>query len=175
MEYKRLGRSGLPLSVLSFGTWLTFGKQVEDTIAEKCLRIAYDQGVNFFDSAEIYARGESEKVLGKILKKMKWSRDSYCVSSKVFYGVGKLPTQKGLHRKHVLEACNDAMKRLNVDYLDLYLCHRPDPQTPIDETVWSMHTLVHQGKVLYWGTSEWSADQIIEAHTIAEKHHLIAP
>jgi voltage-dependent potassium channel beta subunit len=161
--------------VLSLGSWLTFGKQIDDEVAEKLMKTAYDHGVNFFDNAEIYARGKSEKVMGKILKKMKWDRDSYCVSSKVFFGVGKLPTQKGLHRKHVTEACEQAMGRLNVKYLDLYFCHRPDPETPIEETVWAMHALVQQGKVLYWGTSEWSADQITEAHTIAEKHHLTAP
>lgn len=175
MEYRRLGKSGLPLSVLSLGSWITFGKQINDPVAEKLMKTAYDHGVNFFDNAEIYARGRSEKVMGKILRKMKWSRDSYCVSSKVFFGVGKLPTQKGLHRKHVAEACEQAMKRLNVDYLDLYFCHRPDPETPIEETVWAMHQLIQQGKVLYWGTSEWSANQITEAHTIAEKHHLLAP
>jgi voltage-dependent potassium channel beta subunit len=175
MEYKRLGKSGLPLSVFSLGSWLTFGKQIDDDVAEKIMKIAYDNGVNFFDNAEIYARGKSEKVMGKILKKMKWDRDSYCVSSKVFFGVGKLPTQKGLHRKHVTEACEQAMKRLNVKYLDLFFCHRPDPETPVEETVWAMHHLIQQGKVLYWGTSEWSSDQIIEAHNIAERHHLIGP
>lgn len=175
MEYRRLGKSGLPLSVLSLGSWLTFGKQIDDEVAEDLMKTAYENGVNFFDNAEIYARGKSEKVMGKILKKMKWQRDSYCVSSKVFFGVGKLPTQKGLHRKHVTEACEQAMKRLNVKYLDLYFCHRPDPETPIEETVWTMHQLVQQGKILYWGTSEWSANQITEAHTIAEKHHLIGP
>ncbi|MEO6166560.1 MAG: aldo/keto reductase [Chitinophagales bacterium] len=175
MEYRRLGKAGLPVSVLSLGSWLTFGKQIGDDVAEKLMKTAYDHGVNFFDNAEIYARGKSEKVMGKILKKMKWDRDSYCVSSKVFFGVGKLPTQKGLHRKHVTEACEQAMKRLNVSYLDLYFCHRPDPETPIEETVWAMHHLIQQGKVLYWGTSEWSANQITEAHTIAGKHHLIGP
>ncbi|HUM47938.1 MAG TPA: aldo/keto reductase, partial [Chitinophagales bacterium] len=167
--------AGLPLSVVSLGSWLTFGKQIEDDVAEKLMKTAYDHGVNFFDNAEIYARGKSEKVMGKILKKMKWDRDSYCVSSKVFFGVGKFPTQKGLHRKHVTEACEQAMKRLNVKYLDLYFCHRPDPETPIEETVWAMHHLIQQGKILYWGTSEWSANQITEAHTIAGRHHLIGP
>lgn len=175
MEYRRLGKSGLPLSVLSLGSWLTFGKQIEDDIAEKLMKVAYDQGINFFDNAEAYARGQSEKVMGKILKKMKWDRDSYCVSSKVFFGARKLPTQKGLHRKHVMEACEQAISRLNVEYLDLYFCHRPDPETPIEETVWAMHTLIQQGKVFYWGTSEWTAEQISEAHTIAERHHLFPP
>ncbi len=179
MEYRRLGKSGLQLSELSLGSWLTFGKQIGNNIAEDLMKLAYDNGVNFFDNAEIYSRGESEKVMGKILKKMKWSRDSYCVSSKVFFGINGLmdskPTQKGLHRKHVTEACEQAMKRLNVDYLDLYFCHRPDKETPIEETVWTMHNLITQGKILYWGTSEWSAQEIMEAHMVAKQYNLIGP
>jgi voltage-dependent potassium channel beta subunit len=175
MEYRRLGKSGLKLSVLSLGSWVTFGNQIGDDVAEKLMKIAYENGVNFFDNAEVYARGKSEKVMGKILKKMKWERDSYCVSSKVFFGIRKGPTQKGLHRKHVFEACHQALQRLGVEYLDLFFCHRADPETPIEETVWMMHNLVQQGKILYWGTSEWSAEQISEAHTVAEKHHLHAP
>ncbi len=176
MRYRRLGRSGLQVSEVSLGSWLTFGKLITDDTAAELMTLAYDNGVNFFDNAEIYSRGESERVMGRILKQMAWPRDTWTVSSKVFFGAGgKLPTQLGLHRKHVVEACHDALKRLQVDYLDLYFCHRPDPNTPIDETVWSMHQLIMQGKVLYWGTSEWSADQIREAHAIAEKHHLIGP
>ncbi len=176
MRYRRLGTSGLQLSELSLGSWLTFGKQITDDTAEALMRIAYDHGVNFFDNAEIYSKGESERVMGRILKKMEWSRDTWTVSSKVFFGAGgKQPTQLGLHRKHVVEACHDALKRLQVDYLDLYFCHRPDPNTPIAETVWTMHQLIMQGKVMYWGTSEWSAAEIREAHALAEKHHLIAP
>lgn len=179
MEYRRLGKSGLQLSELSLGSWLTFGKQIGNGIAEDLMKLAYDNGVNFFDNAEIYSRGESEKVMGKILKKMKWDRDTYTVSSKVFFGykglVDSKPTQKGLHRKHVVEACEQALKRLQVDYLDLYFCHRPDKQTPIEETVWTMHNLITQGKVLYWGTSEWSAQEIMEAHMVAKQHHLIGP
>ncbi len=176
MRYRRLGTSGLQLSELSLGSWLTFGKQITDDTAEALMRIAYDHGVNFFDNAEIYSKGESERVMGRILKKMEWSRDTWTVSSKVFFGAGgKQPTQLGLHRKHVVEACHDALKRLQVDYLDLYFCHRPDPNTPIAETVWTMHQLIMQGKVMYWGTSEWSAAEIKEAHAVAEKHHLIAP
>ncbi|MBK9761644.1 MAG: aldo/keto reductase [Flavobacteriales bacterium] len=176
MRYRRLGNSGLQVSELSLGSWLTFGKQITDAVAEKLMRTAYDNGVNFFDNAEIYARGESEKVMGKILKKTKWSRDSWIVSSKVFFGTGgKLPTQVGLHRKHVVEACNDALKRLQVEYLDLYFCHRPDKNTPIEETVWTMHQLIMSGKILYWGTSEWSAQEIMEAHMVAKQHHLIGP
>lgn len=179
MEYRRLGKSGLQLSELSLGSWLTFGKQIGNNIAEDLMKIAYDNGVNFFDNAEIYSRGESEIVMGKILKKMKWERDSYCVSSKVFFGKNGLmdskPTQKGLNRKHVTEACEQALKRLQVDYLDLYFCHRPDKETPIEETVWSMHNLITQGKILYWGTSEWSAQEIMEAHMVAKQYNLIGP
>ena len=176
MRYRRLGTSGLQLSELSLGSWLTFGKQITDDTAEALMKIAYDNGVNFFDNAEIYARGESERVMGRILKKMEWPRDTWTVSSKVFFGAGgKLPTQLGLHRKHVVEACHDALQRLQVDYLDLYFCHRADPNTPIAETVWTMHQLIMQGKVMYWGTSEWSAAEIKEAHAVAEKHHLIGP
>lgn len=179
MEYRRLGKSGLQLSELSLGSWLTFGKQIGNNIAEDLMKIAYDNGVNFFDNAEIYSRGESEIVMGKILKKMKWERDSYCVSSKVFFGkyglMDSKPTQKGLNRKHVTEACEQALKRLQVDYLDLYFCHRPDKETPIEETVWSMHNLITQGKILYWGTSEWSAQEIMEAHMVAKQYNLIGP
>ena len=176
MRYRRLGTSGLQLSELSLGSWLTFGKQITDDTAEALMKLAYDNGVNFFDNAEIYARGESERVMGRILRKMVWPRDTWTVSSKVFFGAGgKLPTQLGLHRKHVVEACHDALKRLQVDYLDLYFCHRPDPNTPIAETVWTMHQLIMQGKVMYWGTSEWTADQIKDAHAVAERHHLIGP
>jgi len=179
MEYRRLGKSGLQLSELSLGSWLTFGKQIGNGIAEELMHIAYDQGVNFFDNAEIYANGESEIVMGEILKKANWSRDSYVVSSKVFFGIQGLidskPTQKGLSRKHVTEACHQALKRLQVAYLDLFFCHRPDKYTPIEETVWAMHNLITQGKILYWGTSEWSAQEIMEAHLIARQYNLIPP
>ena len=176
MEYNNLGKSGLKVSRLSLGSWLTFGKFIEDGVAEKLMHYAYNEGVNFFDNAEIYARGQSELVMGKILKKSNWSRDSFIVSSKVFFGSGgQLPTQKGLNRKHVFEACHQALNRLQVDYLDLYFCHRPDKSTPIEETVWSMHNLITQGKILYWGTSEWSAQEIMEAHMFAKQNHLIGP
>ncbi|HOO08847.1 MAG TPA: aldo/keto reductase [Cyclobacteriaceae bacterium] len=177
MEYRRLGKSGLQLSVLSLGSWLTFGKQVGDSVAESLMTMAYDNGVNFFDNAEIYARGKSEEVMGKILKKKQWRRDSYTVSSKAFFGLGGelLPTQKGLHRKHLVEACEGALQRLQLDYLDLFFCHRPDKQTPIEETVWTMHNLIAQGKILYWGTSEWSAQEIMEAHMVAQRYNLIGP
>ena len=176
MEYTNLGKSGLQISRLSLGSWLTFGKQIGDDVAERLMDIAYENGINFFDNAEIYARGKSEEVMGAILKKKNWSRDSYIVSSKVFFGNGgQLPTQKGLNRKHIFEACDQALKRFQLDYLDLFLCHRPDKQTPIEETVWSMHQLIMQGKILYWGTSEWSAQEIMEAHMFAKQNHLIGP
>jgi voltage-dependent potassium channel beta subunit len=176
MEYRRLGKSGLQISELSFGTWITFANQIESGVSERLMDIAYDAGVNFFDNAEVYANGRSEEVMGQILAKKNWSRDTYTVSSKVYFGAGgQLPTQRGLHRKHVVEACEAALKRLQVDYLDLFFCHRPDKETPIEETVWTMHNLITQGKILYWGTSEWSAQEIMEAHMFAERHHLIGP
>lgn len=176
MEYRRLGKSGLKVSELSFGSWITFGNQIDDGVSESLMRIAYDAGVNFFDNAEVYAEGRSEEVMGRILKKTAWPRDTFILSSKVFFGSGgKLPTQKGLNRKHVFEACHDALRRLQVDYLDLFFCHRPDKETPIEETVWSMHNLICQGKILYWGTSEWSAQEIMEAHMVAKQYNLIGP
>jgi voltage-dependent potassium channel beta subunit len=176
MQYNNLGKSGLQISRLSLGSWLTFGKQISDDTAETLMDYAYEQGINFFDNAEIYARGKSEEVMGAILKKKGWSRDSYIVSSKAFFGAGgQLPTQKGLSRKHLVEACEQALQRFQLDYLDLYYCHRPDKQTPIEETVWTMHQLIMQGKILYWGTSEWSAQEIMEAHMFAKQNHLIGP
>jgi voltage-dependent potassium channel beta subunit len=176
MEYRRLGKSGLKVSELSFGSWITFGNQIEDNTSEQLMKMAYDAGVNFFDNAEVYANGKSEEVMGEILAKMQWPRDTYCISSKVFFGAGgDMPTQKGLNRKHVTEACHDALKRLKTDYLDLFFCHRPDKETPIEETVWTMHNLITQGKILYWGTSEWSAQEIMEAHMVAKQHNLIGP
>ncbi len=176
MEYRRLGKSGLKLSELSFGTWITFGNQTQDNTSEQLLKLAYDAGINFFDNAEVYANGDSERVMGRLLQKFGWARDTYTVSSKVFFGAGgKLPTQVGLHRKHITEACHEGLKRLKVDYIDLYFCHRPDKETPIVETVWSMHNLILQGKILYWGTSEWSAQEIMEAHMVSERYNLIGP
>jgi voltage-dependent potassium channel beta subunit len=178
MEYRRLGKSGLQVSALSFGSWLTFGKQIGNTTADELMSIAYDNGVNFFDNAEIYARGQSEIVMGEILKKKDWRRDSYTVSSKAFFGLGGKdlkPTQQGLHRKHLVEACEQALQRLQLDYLDLYFCHRPDKQVPIEEVAWTMHNLIAQGKILYWGTSEWSAQEIMEAHMAAQRYNLIGP
>lgn len=176
MEYRRLGKSGLQVSTLSFGTWVTFGKQIDDKIADNLLSTAYDNGVNFFDNAEIYAAGQSEIVMGKILKKKDWARSSYCVSSKVFFGYeDKLPNQTGLSRKHVIEGCNAALKRLQVEYIDLFFCHRPDKNTPIEETVLAMNTLIQQGKILYWGTSEWANDEIMAAIAVAKDYKLIGP
>lgn len=176
MEYRRLGKSGLQVSTLSFGTWITFGKQIDDKVSDTLLSTAYDAGVNFFDNAEIYARGQSELVMGKILKSKKWARSSYCVSSKVFFGYeeGK-PNQTGLSRKHIIEGCEAALKRLQVDYIDLFFCHRPDKNTPIEETVLAMNTLIQQGKIFYWGTSEWANDEIMEAFAVAERYRLIGP
>lgn len=174
MEYRNLGKSGLKISCLSFGSWVTFVNQLTESTALTCMSIARDHGVNFFDNAEAYANGKSEILMGKILKKLKWTRDSYIVSSKAFWG-GELPTQKGLSKKHIHDACNNALKRLQVEYLDLYYCHRPDPDTPIEETVYSMNDLIQQGKILYWGTSEWSAAEIDYAFKVAEKYNLRGP
>jgi len=174
MQYRRLGKSGLKLSALSFGSWVTFSTQVDERAAADLMKLAYDGGVNFFDNAEAYAAGESETIMGRALKKLGWGRDTYCVSSKVFWG-GKLPTQRGLSRKHVHDACHAALRRLQVDYLDLFFCHRPDLDTPIEETVRAMNDLIAQGKVLYWGTSEWRADEIAEAHGIARVNGFAGP
>lgn len=176
MPYRRLGKSGLKISALSVGAWVTFGKQVDNTVAKDILVTAYDAGVNFFDNAEAYADGRAEEVMGKILRESAWRRSSYLVSSKVFFGAeGDRANETGLSRKHVVEACHAALRRLQVDYLDLYFCHRPDPDTPIEETARAMHDLIVQGKVLYWGTSEWSAAQIEEAHTVCARLGLHAP
>ena len=177
MQYRKLGNSGLKISELSFGSWVTFHKQVDSKLAEKMFGLCLDSGVNFFDNAEGYERGMSEIVMGEALKTLNRSRDSYCVSSKVFFGAhdNPLPTQMGLSRKHVTEACNQALKRLQVDYLDLFFCHRADPDTPIAEPVWAMHNLITQGKILYWGTSEWTAEEISQAYEFAIENNLTPP
>lgn len=177
MLYRRLGSTGLQLSALSFGAWVTFGKQIGRGEARNLIAAAWDNGINFFDNAEVYARGRAEEVMGDVIADLRLPRDSYCVSSKVFFGAvdSPRPTQRGLSRKHVTDACHAALKRLRVDYLDLYFCHRPDPDTPVQETVRAMDALIRQGKVLYWGSSEWSADQVHAAITIAEQEHLHAP
>lgn len=174
MNYRHLGKSGLQLSELSFGAWVTFAQQISNETAEELMTIAYDAGVNFFDNAEAYASGQAEVVMGNILKKKGWGRDTFVVSSKVFWG-GELPNQEGLSRKHVMDACHAALRRLQVEYLDLYFCHRPDPNTPLEETVRAMSDLMAQGKVLYWGTSEWSAESIRQAHQIARDLRLVPP
>ncbi|HEU4573961.1 MAG TPA: aldo/keto reductase [Chitinophagaceae bacterium] len=178
MEYRKMGKSGLQLSVLSFGSWVSFHKQIDDKAADELMGIAYDNGINFFDNAEVYALGESEKMMGRVLKNKQWDRTSYTVSSKVFWGWrGKQnrPNQTGLSRKHIVEACHEALQRLQLDYLDLYFCHRPDKSVPIEEVVWTMHHLIQQGKILYWGTSEWSGVEIMEAHRVAHQYGLIGP
>ena len=177
MLYRNLGNSGLKLSALSFGAWVTFGGKIGRGEARELLACAFDAGINFFDNAETYANGEAERVMGDALADLRLPRDAWCVSSKVYFGAVDTPkpTQRGLSRKHVRDACDAALKRLRVDYLDLYFCHRPDPDTPIEETVFAMDTLIRQGKVLYWGTSEWSAEQIRAAAKIAGKHGLHAP
>ena len=177
MHYRRLGSSGLQLSALSFGAWLTFGAQVGRGVSRDLVAAAWDHGINFFDNAEGYANGNAETVMGDVIADLRLPRDGFCVSSKVLFGsaVEPKPTQKGLSRKHVTDACHAALKRLRVDYLDLYYCHRPDPDTPVEETVWAMDALIRQGKVLYWGTSEWPAALIREAHKVARAFHLHAP
>jgi voltage-dependent potassium channel beta subunit len=176
MLYRRLGSSGLQVSALSFGAWVTFGQQIGAPIAKQLLHTAYDAGINFFDNAEGYAEGRAEVVMGGILKKSGWRRSSYLVSSKVFFGSdGERPNETGLSRKHVTEACHAALRRLQLDYLDLYFCHRPDPDVPILESCRAMHDLIVQGKVLYWGTSEWSAAQIAEAYRLCAQHNFHPP
>ena len=174
MDYRRLGKSGLKVSEFSFGSWVTFAKQVDVGAAKAMMTAAYDAGINFFDNAEGYEAGRSEEVMGQAIRELGWSRDSYIVSSKVFWG-GQKPTQRGLSAKHVTEACHAALRRLRVDHLDLYFCHRPDVDTPVEETVRAMHNLIQQGKVLYWGTSEWNAQQITEAHLAAARWGLTPP
>lgn len=173
-----MGKTGLQLSVLSFGSWVTFANQLDDSISDRLMGLAYDHGINFFDNAEGYEGGKSEEMMGRVLHKKQWDRTSYVVSSKVFFGLhGKdnKPNQMGLSRKHITEACHAALKRMQVDYLDLFFCHRPDRNTPMEEIVWSMNILLQQGKILYWGTSEWTAAEIMEAHMVAERLNLIGP
>lgn len=178
MEYRIMGKTGLQLSILSYGSWVTFSKQIDDSASDRLMSIAYENGINFFDNAEIYARGESEKMMGRVLKSKNWERSSYVVSSKVYFGWrgdANKPNQTGLSRKHIVEACDEALERLQVDYLDLFFCHRPDKTVPIEEVVWTMNQLIQRGKILYWGTSEWSAAEIMEAHMVARDLRLIGP
>jgi len=173
-----MGKTGLKLSVLSYGSWVTFSKQVDDGASDRLMGLAYDNGINFFDNAEAYEGGNSEELMGRTLHNKNWDRTSYCISSKVFFGLyGKdnKPNQMGLSRKHITEACHAALRRMQTEYLDLFYCHRPDPETPMEEIVWTMNILLQQGKILYWGTSEWSAEEIMEAHTVAKNLGLIPP
>lgn len=176
MEYRRLGRSGLKVSALSFGSWVTYSNQLDTKLARECMAAARDAGVNFFDNAEVYAAGESERIMGQALRELGWARDQYIVSSKFFWGLTDGPNTKNtLNRKYLLNAVDASLRRFGLDYIDLIFCHRPDPETPIEETVWAMHDIINRGKALYWGTSEWSADEIRAAWNIAERHHLHKP
>ncbi len=174
MEYRNLGRSGLKVSALSLGAWVTYGGQVGEDVAYECMKAAYDAGVNFFDNAEVYAQGNAEKVMGAVIKKASWKRSDLVISTKIFWG-GDGPNDSGLSRKHLFEGLDASLKRLQMEYVDLLFCHRPDIHTPVEETVWAMTDLIRQGKALYWGTSEWSAVQIMEAYAIARREHLIPP
>jgi voltage-dependent potassium channel beta subunit len=176
MEYRRLGRSGLKVSALSLGSWVTYSNQVRDSSAREIMAAARDHGVNFFDNAETYAAGESERIMGAAFRELGWPREHYVVSSKFFWGLTDDPNvHHTLNRKYLMGAIDGSLRRFGLDYLDLIYCHRPDPQTPIEETVWAMHDIISRGKALYWGTSEWSADEIRAAWDVAERHHLHKP
>ena len=174
MEYRHLGISGLKVSALSLGAWVTYGGQVGLDTAYECMEAAYEAGVNFFDNAEVYTDGNAETVMGEVIQKIGWKRSDLVVSTKLFWG-GSGPNNQGLSRKHLTEGLHASLKRLQMDYVDLLFCHRPDPETPIEETVWTMTQFINQGKVFYWGASEWSAVQIMEAYAIARREHLIPP
>ena len=176
MQYRRLGRAGLKVSELSFGSWVTYGKQLDDGLARECMTAAYEAGVNFFDNAEIYARGQSETIMGRVFKETGWRRSSYVVSTKLYWGINNGVNEKNtLNRKYLMQGIAGSLERLQLDFVDLLFCHRPDAETPVEETVWAMHDIVSSGRALYWGTSEWSAAQIREAWDIAERHHLHKP
>jgi voltage-dependent potassium channel beta subunit len=176
MNYRRLGRSGLKVSELSFGSWVTFGNQMDEKLGRECMAAAKDGGVNFFDNAEVYAAGQSETIMGAAIKALKWPRLDYVVSTKFFWGITDGPNAKNtLNRKYLMQAIEGSLKRLQLDYVDLVYCHRPDPETPIEETVWAMHDMVDRGQALYWGTSEWSAQQIHAAHAFARRYQLHTP
>jgi voltage-dependent potassium channel beta subunit len=176
MPYRRLGRSGLEVSLLSFGSWVTFGSQVDTGLARDCLAAARERGVNFFDNAESYAGGESERIMGAAIAELGWPRWSYVISTKLFWGIhDDVNMRNTLNRKYLLQAIEGSLDRLGLDYVDLLFCHRPDPNTPIEETVWAMHDIIERGQALYWGTSEWSADEIRAAWEVAERHHLRKP
>jgi voltage-dependent potassium channel beta subunit len=176
MPYRRLGRSGLKVSALSLGSWITYGNQMGADLARECMAAAHDAGVNFFDNAEVYANGQSESIMGEVLKKTGWRRASYIVSTKFFWGLNPGPNEKNtLNRKYLMQAIDGSLARLGLDYVDLVFCHRPDPDTPLEETVHAMHDIVTAGKAIYWGTSEWSAAEIYGAWEIADRHHLHKP
>jgi hypothetical protein len=176
MEYRNLGRSGLKVSALSFGSWVTFNTQLDTGLAAECLSAARDAGVNFFDNAEGYAAGESERIMGKAISDLGWARHSYVVSTKLYWGLHDEVNMKNtLNRKYLSQAIDGSLERFGLDFVDLVFCHRPDPHTPLEETVWAMSDMVSQGKALYWGTSEWSAAEIMAAYAIADKHHLHKP
>ena len=176
MEYRHLGRTGIRVSELSFGSWVTFKNQVDVKAAVEIMSAAYDAGVNFFDNAEVYASGKSEEVMGAALKQLKWRRSSYLVTTKFFWGLNDgINERNTLNRKRLIEGINGSLERFKLDYVDVIYCHRPDRTTPIEETVWAMHNIIEWGKAMYWGTSEWSAAEIVEAIAIAEKHHLHKP
>ena len=177
MQYRRLGRSGLQVSVISFGSWVTFDNQLKDDTALQCMQAAWDAGCNFFDNAEAYAGGESEAIMGRVIKELGWARHTYVLSTKVYWGIsGNVRNMRNtLNRKYLHHSIEGCLDRLQTDFVDLLFCHRPDPDTPIEETVWAMSDLVSRGKVLYWGTSEWSAEEIRAAWEIAERHHLHKP
>lgn len=176
MEYRRLGRAGLKVSALSFGSWVTYGNQMDTRLARECMAAAFDAGVNFFDNAEVYALGQSETIMGQVLKELKWPRMKYVVSTKFYWGLDKGPNEKNtLNRKYLLHAIDRSLERFDLEYVDLVYCHRADPDTPIEETVWAMHDIVARGKALYWGTSSWPAADIRAAWEIAERHHLHKP
>ncbi|MGA2520302.1 MAG: aldo/keto reductase [Acidimicrobiales bacterium] len=176
MEYRRLGRSGLKVSVLSFGSWVTFGPQLDEGLASDCLAAAREAGVNFFDNAESYSGGESERIMGKALGRLGWPRHSYVVSTKVFWGIhDEVNMRNTLNRKYLMQAIDGSLERFDLDFVDLLYCHRADPDTPIEETVWAMSDIVSSGRALYWGTSEWAADEIRAAWEIAERHNLHKP
>jgi voltage-dependent potassium channel beta subunit len=177
MTYRRLGRSGLQVSVLSFGSWVTFDTQLKDDMALECMQAAYDAGSNFFDNAEVYAGGESEAIMGRVIEQLGWARHTYVLSTKFFWGVhGNTPNMRNtLNRKYLMQAIDASLERLRTDFVDIAYCHRADPNTPIEETVWAMSDMITAGKALYWGTSEWSADEIRAAWEIAERHHLHKP
>jgi len=177
MQYRRLGRSGLQVSLLSFGSWVTFDNQLNDDLALECMQVAREAGCNFFDNAEAYAGGESEAIMGRVIEQLGWPRHSFVLSSKFFWGLhGRTPNmQNTLNRKYLMQAIDASLERMRTDFLDLIFCHRADPNTPIEETVWAMSDIINSGKALYWGTSEWTADEIRAAWEIAERHHLHKP